>query len=94
MADTRLKRRRSDEQIVKKRDKDKERAKSRIYIGKTLEMWRELRRQKGFQSDIQLLCFCRTGKSIFLSKLMFMLTTLTKFVYDAAVVYAHWETRS
>ncbi|XDV13263.1 hypothetical protein PO909_001708 [Leuciscus waleckii] len=45
MADTRLKRQRSDEQIVKKRDKDKERAKSRIYIGKTLEMWRELCRR-------------------------------------------------
>ena len=56
MADTRPKRRRSDEQIAKKRDKDKDkdkdRAKSRIYIGKTFERWRELRRQKGFQSDI------------------------------------------
>ncbi|XDV49341.1 hypothetical protein PO909_018612 [Leuciscus waleckii] len=78
MADTRLKRRRSDEQIVKKRDKDKEREKSRIYIGKTLEMWRELRRHKGFQSDIQLLCFCRTGKSIFLSKLTFMFAKPTQ----------------
>ncbi|XDV51928.1 hypothetical protein PO909_020720 [Leuciscus waleckii] len=72
MVDTRPKRRRFDEQIAKKRDKDKERVKSRIYIGKTFERWRELRRQKGFQSDLQLLCFCRTGKSIFLSKLTFM----------------------
>uniref|UniRef100_A0A8D0AV27 Uncharacterized protein n=1 Tax=Sander lucioperca TaxID=283035 RepID=A0A8D0AV27_SANLU len=57
MADTRAKRQCSDEQIAKKREKEKERAKSRIYIRKAFEKWRELRRQKGFQSDIQVALF-------------------------------------
>ncbi|XDV48008.1 hypothetical protein PO909_017522 [Leuciscus waleckii] len=57
MADTRPKRRHSDEQITKKREKEKERAKSRIYIGKAFKRWREHRRQKGFQSHIQVALF-------------------------------------
>ncbi|KAG1927865.1 hypothetical protein F2P79_023929, partial [Pimephales promelas] len=57
MADTRPKRRRSEEQI-KKKESDKESAKFRIYIGsKAFERWQELRRQKGFQSDIQVALF-------------------------------------
>ncbi|ROL42753.1 Paraspeckle component 1 [Anabarilius grahami] len=57
MADTRPKRRRSNEHLENKREKEKERGKSRIYIGKAFERWRELRRQKGFQSDIQVALF-------------------------------------
>ncbi|XP_077058348.1 forkhead box protein K2 isoform X4 [Siphateles boraxobius] len=53
MANKRPKRLRSDEQIAKEKD----RAKSRIYIGKAFERWRSLRRQKGFQFDIQVAQF-------------------------------------
>uniref|UniRef100_A0A8D0A760 Uncharacterized protein n=1 Tax=Sander lucioperca TaxID=283035 RepID=A0A8D0A760_SANLU len=41
---------------AKKREKEKD-AKSRIYIGKAFERWRELRQQKGFHSDIQVALF-------------------------------------
>ncbi|XP_048056880.1 forkhead box protein K2 isoform X2 [Megalobrama amblycephala] len=57
MAETRPKRQRSNEHLKKKREKEKERGKSRIYIGEAFERWRELRRQKGFQSDIQVALF-------------------------------------
>ncbi|XP_065150413.1 uncharacterized protein [Paramisgurnus dabryanus] len=57
MADTRPKRRRSAEQRAKLAEKQKERSKSRIYIGKAFERWRELRGQKGFQSDVQVALF-------------------------------------
>ncbi|CAM4332807.1 unnamed protein product [Leuciscus chuanchicus] len=67
MADTRPKRLRSDEQKAKNREREKERGRSRIYIGEAFERWRELRRQKGFQSDIQVALFLLDryeGKSI------------------------------
>jgi len=58
MADTRPKRRRSEEQMKKKKESDKERAKFRIYIGsEPFERWQELRRQKGFRSNIQVALF-------------------------------------
>ncbi|KAG5277806.1 hypothetical protein AALO_G00091600 [Alosa alosa] len=53
----RPKRRRSDEHMAKKRVQEKERGKSRIYIGEAIQRWRELRQQKGFQSDAQLALF-------------------------------------
>ncbi|XP_062405821.1 uncharacterized protein LOC134095994 isoform X2 [Sardina pilchardus] len=53
----RPKRRRSDEHMAKKRVQEKERGKSRVYIGEAMQRWRELRQQKGFQSDAQLALF-------------------------------------
>ncbi|XP_028421885.1 uncharacterized protein LOC114546913 isoform X3 [Perca flavescens] len=57
MAEARPKKRRSEEYMARRREIEKERTKTRIYIGESIQGWRELRRQKGFQSDAQLAKF-------------------------------------
>uniref|UniRef100_A0A3B4W8W9 Uncharacterized protein n=1 Tax=Seriola lalandi dorsalis TaxID=1841481 RepID=A0A3B4W8W9_SERLL len=56
-ARTRPKKRRSDEYMARRRELEKERTKTRIYIGESIQRWRELRRQKGFLSDAQVAKF-------------------------------------
>ncbi|KAM9856689.1 uncharacterized protein ACBR49_000384 isoform 2-T2 [Aulostomus maculatus] len=57
MAEVRPKKRRSDEYLARRREIEKERTKTRIYIGESFQRWRELRRQKGFLTDAQLAKF-------------------------------------
>ncbi|XP_078135628.1 uncharacterized protein LOC144536383 isoform X3 [Sander vitreus] len=57
MAEARPKKRRSEEYMARRREIEKERTKTRIYIGESIQKWRELRWQKGFQSDAQLAKF-------------------------------------
>jgi len=53
--DARPKRRRpSEAQMAKRREREKQRAKTRIYVGPAFERWREVRRQRGFLTDIEL----------------------------------------
>uniref|UniRef100_A0A8C9YWL2 Uncharacterized protein n=1 Tax=Sander lucioperca TaxID=283035 RepID=A0A8C9YWL2_SANLU len=57
MAEARPKKRRSEEYMARRREIEKERTKTRIYIGESIQRWRELRWQKGFQSDAQVAKF-------------------------------------
>uniref|UniRef100_A0A8D0DAP9 Uncharacterized protein n=1 Tax=Sander lucioperca TaxID=283035 RepID=A0A8D0DAP9_SANLU len=54
MAEAQPKKRRSEEYMARRREIEKEQTKTRIYIGESIQRWRELRRQKGFQSDAQV----------------------------------------
>uniref|UniRef100_A0A8C4DXR2 Uncharacterized protein n=1 Tax=Dicentrarchus labrax TaxID=13489 RepID=A0A8C4DXR2_DICLA len=47
----------SEEYMAKRRETEKERTKIRVYIGESIQRWRELRRQKGFQSDVHVAKF-------------------------------------
>ncbi|XP_056227529.1 uncharacterized protein LOC130166165 isoform X2 [Seriola aureovittata] len=63
-ARTRPKKRRSDEYMARRRELEKERTKTRIYIGESIQRWRELRRQKGFLSDAQVAKFLLDRESM------------------------------
>jgi len=40
--------------MAKRREREKQRAKTRIYVGPAFERWREVRQQRGFLTDIEL----------------------------------------
>uniref|UniRef100_A0A8D0D8C2 Uncharacterized protein n=1 Tax=Sander lucioperca TaxID=283035 RepID=A0A8D0D8C2_SANLU len=57
MTNSSSQKRRSEEYMARRREIEKERTKTQIYIGESIQRWQELRRQKGFQSDAEVAKF-------------------------------------
>ncbi|KAI3352331.1 hypothetical protein L3Q82_005298 [Scortum barcoo] len=64
MAERQPKRRRSEEQKLKKKGFDQARAKTRINIGEAFQRWRELRELKGMKTDVEVALFLLDSESV------------------------------